>query len=180
MTDPQTPKGQDAPETVGSLCYHLRVMAGGPVDAIDADRLSRAADLLTAALARAEQAAAEVAKTDALMAAGFAEYERRLEQAKAEVRRLRAQPAQVKPMVWENTGNCWEAKTPVGTYSVGFDDGWWAELSGPVMWEWESPDDPRSYEGPHAPMLACTADYEPRIRAALREVGKDAAQKGDE
>jgi hypothetical protein len=57
----------DAPETIESLCYYLRVMADGPVDAINADRLSRAADLLTAALARAEQAEAEVARLRAAL-----------------------------------------------------------------------------------------------------------------
>jgi hypothetical protein len=73
----------------------------------------------------------------------------------------------VKPLVWHDVGNCWEAKTPIGTYSVGFDDGWWAELSGPSMWEWEAPINPRAYDGPSAAMLACKVDYEARLLAAL-------------
>jgi hypothetical protein len=61
------------------------------------DAWNTRAELLTAAQARAEQAEAEVAKTDALMAAGFAEYERRLEQAEAEVARLRNMTGRLKP-----------------------------------------------------------------------------------
>ena len=34
------------PETIQSLSFHLRRMADGPVDLIDAERLSRAADEL--------------------------------------------------------------------------------------------------------------------------------------
>jgi hypothetical protein len=93
MTDPQTPKGQDAPERIWACTNDILPMTAGQAHISstpdgDATEYTRA-DLLTAAQARAEQAEAEVAKTDALMAAGFAEYERRLEQAEAEVARLR-------------------------------------------------------------------------------------------
>lgn len=78
----------------------------------------------------------------------------------------------VKPLQWKeypNQGN-WRADTPVGEYSVGFDDGWWAQLEGVEFWNWETPEDPRSYSGPEAGMNACKADYETRILATLEKI----------
>ena len=77
----------------------------------------------------------------------------------------------VKPLQWKeypNQGN-WRADTPVGEYSVGFDDGWWAQLEGVEFWDWQTPEDPRSYSGPEAGMRACKADYEARILATLED-----------
>jgi len=59
---------------------------------------------------------AEAAKVDALMAAGFAEYERRLEQAWAEVARLRGALDEIagigfsEPMTWSGTEAEWERR----------------------------------------------------------------------
>lgn len=88
-----------------------------------------------------------------------------LEQLAAE----RAKPAgvRVKPLEWRETREFWEARTPLGDYRCGFDDGWWAELEGPTPWEWESPEDPRCYDGPSAAMLACKADFDQRILPTL-------------
>lgn len=61
----------------------------------------------------------------------------------------------------------WRADTALGEYSVGFDDGWWAQLEGVEFWNWETPEDPRCYSGPESGMNACFADYRARIAAAL-------------
>jgi hypothetical protein len=45
----------DAPETVESLCLHLRKMADTAMYQIDADRLCRAADLCASAQSRVDQ-----------------------------------------------------------------------------------------------------------------------------
>ena len=80
----------------------------------------------------------------------------------------------VKALEWKEypEQGFWRADTPLGEYSVGFDDGWWAQLEGVEFWEWEAPEDPRCYSGPEAGMLACKADYEARILAALEPVAQ--------
>lgn len=100
---------------------------------------------------------------------GWTEYVR------ADLRCASAAPAddalrvKVKSLEWTEQCGVWEAKCPVGEYTVGFDDGWWAELSGPESWDWEPSRDRRSYCGPLAGMSAAQADYETRILAALSE-----------
>lgn len=73
----------------------------------------------------------------------------------------------VRPLVWVERNGVWYAGTIIGEYSVGFDDGWWCELSGPAHWDWEPSEDRRSYCGPSAAKAAAQADYEARILAAL-------------
>lgn len=84
----------------------------------------------------------------------------------------------VKPLVWEESINIWTAKTILGEYIVGFDDGWWCgcELSGPVYWDWDPPEDRRSYYGPFAFIAAAQADYEARILSALDRTPDPAVQ----
>ncbi len=80
----------------------------------------------------------------------------------------RSGAVKVKPLEWKDERNCeCSAETVIGTYEVGFDDGWWAQLEGGVKWDWNPPYDPRSYEGPSAAKAAAQADYERRILAAL-------------
>jgi hypothetical protein len=103
MSVDKAPKGQDAPELTDQQKRdhkHIEtvvqwLLPKAPKMRMDEPQAFKAAcirmgaeGMLNYAQARAEQAAAEVAKTD-VMAAGFAEYERRLEQAEAEVARLR-------------------------------------------------------------------------------------------
>ena len=78
----------------------------------------------------------------------------------------------VKPLVWEYVSitNTWQAKCELGEYSVGFDDGWWAQLEGATYWDWDSPEDPRSYIGPISAQFAAQADYQARILAAVEAV----------
>lgn len=85
------------------------------------------------------------------------------------VRDVPAAHSVVPDLDWtENTKNgVWTVETIVGEYSVGFDDGWWAELYGPTCWEWALKENPRSFSGPSAAMAAAQADYEARITAAL-------------
>ena len=82
---------------------------------------------------------------------------------------LTARGVRVKPLEWKEypEQGFWRADTAIGEYSIGFDDGWWAQLEGVEFWEWEPPEDPRCYLGPEAGMNACRADYEARILAAL-------------
>ena len=80
---------------------------------------------------------------------------------------LTARGVRVKPLVWKEYPSLWRAETALGVYSVGFEDGWWAQLEGVEFWDWQPEEDPRSYSGPEAGMLACKADYEARICAAL-------------
>lgn len=77
---------------------------------------------------------------------------------------------EVKPLEWKEYPDqgFWRADTVIGEYSVGFDDGWWAQLEGVEFWNWEPPEDPRSYLGPSAGMLACQADYTARILSVLK------------
>lgn len=80
----------------------------------------------------------------------------------------RSGAVKVKPLEWaESTHGIFIAKTPVGAYEVGFDDGWWAQLDSASTWEWEPENDPRSYDGPFAAKDAAQADFESRILAAL-------------
>ncbi len=80
----------------------------------------------------------------------------------------RSGAVKVKALEWKDERNCeCSAETVIGTYEVGFDDGWWAQLEGGVKWDWNPPYDPRSYEGPSAAKAAAQADYERRILAAL-------------
>jgi hypothetical protein len=67
-----------------------------------------------------------------------------------------------KPLVWDYVSNTqtWQAKSGLGEYSVGFDDGWWGELIGNIQWEWEPDCDPRTYYGPDAAQAAAQAHYE--------------------
>jgi len=83
----------------------------------------------------------------------------------------RAAP-KVKTLVWEGptraTNGTWVAKTIIGNYCVGNDDGWHATLyDGIDKWEWEPEEHPKSYKGPHAAKAAAQADYERRILAAI-------------
>ena len=75
----------------------------------------------------------------------------------------------VKPLEWEHVTltQTWQAKSIFGEYAVGFDDGWWAQLGGYANWEWNAPDDPRSYHGPDAAKAAAQTDYDARILSAI-------------
>ena len=95
-----------------------------------------------------------------------------LEEAQCQIKAMKEDAAKprVKPLVWRYNpfSSTWEAKCSFGEYSVGFDDGWWAELGGGyVAWDWEPPEDRRSYHGPSAAKAAAQADYEARILSAL-------------
>ena len=84
---------------------------------------------------------------------------------------LAARGVRVKALEWKQGRHGeWSAKSVLGLYEVGFDDGWWAQLEGGVVWDWQPENDPRSYCGPEAGMLACKADYEARILAALEVI----------
>jgi len=82
----------------------------------------------------------------------------------------------VKELEWE-TGYCPNgrpfghvAKTIVGTFQVGFEDGAWACLDdGPVSWEWEPKLDCRHYEYQDltVPRRACEVKYAEIITSAL-------------
>jgi hypothetical protein len=67
-----------------------------------------------------------------------------------------------RPLVWDYVSNTitWQAKSGLGEYSVGFDDGWWGELIGNIQWEWEPDCDPRTYYGPDAAQAAAQAHHE--------------------
>jgi hypothetical protein len=60
------------------------------------------------------------------------------------------------PLDWDYVSNThtWQAQSPYGEYSVGFDDGWWGQLIGNIPWEWEPDCDPRTYDGPAAAQAA--------------------------
>mgnify|MGYP001104097693 CR=1 FL=1 len=77
----------------------------------------------------------------------------------------------VKPLFWrepdKRSNGCWTADCILGTFSVGFDDGWHASLED-SHWEWEPENDPRSYEGPSAAQAACQALLDFRIRSSLQ------------
>jgi hypothetical protein len=78
--------------------------------------------------------------------------------------------AQVKPLAWrepEKLTNVWTADSVLGTFSVGFLDGWYACLEDGDRWEWEPENDPRSYDGPYAAQAACQAHFDSRILSAL-------------
>lgn len=80
----------------------------------------------------------------------------------------------IKPLEWDEpskaTNQCWVARTVLGTYSVCFEDGWYAVLEdGATCWEWDPEQDPRSYHGPHAAQTACRAHYESTLKQALIE-----------
>jgi hypothetical protein len=62
----------------------------------------------------------------------------------------------------------WYAPSIIGEFVVGFDDGWYATLDD-WKWEWETEDDPRTYEGPDAGQEACQKYYESRILSALSQ-----------
>ena len=80
---------------------------------------------------------------------------------------LTARGVRVRALEWKEFPGFWRADTALGEYSVGFDDGWWAQLEGVEFWDWQPEYDRRSYSGPEAGMLACKADYAARICAAL-------------
>lgn len=74
----------------------------------------------------------------------------------------------VKPLEWRAANHgVYFAKTVVGIYSVGFDDGWWAGLSGNPRWDWTPEQDPRSFSGPLVAQAACQAHFEHRILSTL-------------
>lgn len=77
----------------------------------------------------------------------------------------------IKPLAWDEivrTGyTLWTAKSILGTYSVGFDDGWWACLEDGTLWEWNPDVDCRTLSGPSASQRACQAHFEAEIRSAL-------------
>ena len=83
---------------------------------------------------------------------------------------LTARGVRVRALEWKEFPGFWRADTALGEYSVGFYDGWWAQLEGVEFWEWETPEDPRFYLGPEAGMLACKADYEARISASFEAI----------
>lgn len=77
----------------------------------------------------------------------------------------------VKPLEWEEATNiedhsAWRAETIVGTYEVGFDDGWYSWLNDGA-WEWQPENDCRTYYGPSAGQAAAQIDYERRILSAI-------------
>jgi hypothetical protein len=78
----------------------------------------------------------------------------------------RADAVRVKPLVWEDMGGYWRAKSCVGEYEAGWEDGAWAANDGPSMWEWRPEEDPRGLSEYNA-KAAAQADYEARIIAAL-------------
>lgn len=77
----------------------------------------------------------------------------------------------VKRLEWEYPGShnnlCWTAKTILGTYSVANEDGWYACLEDGMSWEWESPEDPRSYQNESAAQMACQEHFIREISKAL-------------
>jgi len=76
----------------------------------------------------------------------------------------------VRKLEWKEGGfGDFTAETIAGTYEVGFDDGWWAQLRDGMGWEWVPEQDPRSYHGPYAAQAAAQADYEQRILSALED-----------
>lgn len=78
---------------------------------------------------------------------------------------------QFKPIIWEEpcakNNHVWVAETILGTYTVGFDDGWWGELYGHKCWDWEPEEDCRSYSGPYAAQQACEQHFKLAIQSAL-------------
>ena len=83
----------------------------------------------------------------------------------------------VKPLVWEivtRTGT-WQAKCAFGEYSVGFDEGWWAQLEGVQYWDWDPPEDQRFYYGHYAAKAAAEGNHAARIAAQL-ECSRDACE----
>jgi len=93
-------------------------------------------------------------------------------QAADEIERLRCATPCIMPLAWVepsgSTNGCWVAKTSLGTYSVAFEDGWFATLEDGLKWEWEPEEDPRSYSGPVAAQKACQEHFERTIRSALQ------------
>lgn len=79
--------------------------------------------------------------------------------------------AVVKALIWNEpatmNNGCWTADCILGTFSVSFDDGWYACLEDGARWEWEPENDPRSYEGPLAAQAACQAHLETNVLSAL-------------
>lgn len=95
---------------------------------------------------------------------------KQIEALEDEIERLRSTPM-VKPLVWEDRNHYEVAKSPVGDYEVGWEDGAWAQCDGPSMWEWSSGEDHRGLTIYDA-KAAAQADYERRVRAALTQEGK--------
>ena len=101
---------------------------------------------------------------------------------------LEALPAEkgvgVKPLEWQEptqlNNGCWTAKSILGTFSVCFEDGWYACLEDGARWEWEPENDPRCYEGPYAAQAACQTLLDTRIRSALLPASGAVASGGVE
>lgn len=95
----------------------------------------------------------------------------------------RALALRVKPLEWSwptaKNNHLWIAKSILGDFVVGFDDGWHATLDAHQGWEWEPENDPRSYDGPSPAMGACqeylervllsAVEPDPALAAFLRE-----------
>lgn len=93
---------------------------------------------------------------------------------------LAARGLRVNPLVWvEDRHSVHYAKCMFGEYSVGFDDGWWAQLEGPNFWEWDAPECPRSYSGPFAAKAAAEADHVARVGAMIEGVELGLISQGD-
>jgi hypothetical protein len=77
------------------------------------------------------------------------------------------------PLVWDYVSNTdtWQAQTPYGEYSVGFDDGWWSQLIGSMPWEWDPDCNPRTYCGPDA-AKAAAQDHATKSHWANTPLGK--------
>jgi len=100
--------------------------------------------------------------------AGEATPEQAADAIEALARQL-AEGPKVRVLEWEHISktDTWQAESAFGEYAVGFDDGWWAQLDGPIYWDWEPPEDPRSYLGPEAAKAAAEADHRARVLAML-------------
>jgi len=70
----------------------------------------------------------------------------------------------------------WRARSIVGEYTVGFDDGWYVQLEDGLKWEWEAGEDPRAIEGPELPRRVCQAHYESTVLSAF-DLSTEAAQR---
>lgn len=71
----------------------------------------------------------------------------------------------------------WFARSIIGEFVVGFDDGWYATLDD-WKWEWCPDDDPRTYEGPSAGQKACQEYFESQVLSALASLSQPA--KGEQ
>ena len=105
MTREQIALGE-GPESLASLCLHLRRMSDGQGDQIDADRLSRCADLIEAQAAelveiRSKQTYRYIGKDGKMILARDLEDQRDALSAELELERLRAALTKLRDLMCE-------------------------------------------------------------------------------